>query len=138
MDRIDIIKAEIDADPLGRGYAGMSDQQIADTLNAANRTRQRQTVTATEVYQAIDQTEWESLTGGKQAEVWDILHLGTLTPGGREQDRFLAIFGAQSATIAALKGVRDETISRGEELRIGEVKHGEVIEAKRAIAATAA
>ena len=31
------IKAEIDADPLGRGYAGMTDQQVADDLNTAYR-----------------------------------------------------------------------------------------------------
>jgi len=32
------LKREIETDPLGRGYAGMTDQQIADSLNVANRT----------------------------------------------------------------------------------------------------
>lgn len=31
--------AEITTDPLGRGYTGMTDQQIADSLNAVDRTR---------------------------------------------------------------------------------------------------
>lgn len=33
------LKSEITADPLGRGYAGMTDQQVADDLNSVYRTR---------------------------------------------------------------------------------------------------
>lgn len=37
MPNIADIKAEIDADSLGRGYSGMSDQQVFDDLNTAYR-----------------------------------------------------------------------------------------------------
>ena len=31
------LKIELDADPLVRGYSGMTDQQAADSLNTVNR-----------------------------------------------------------------------------------------------------
>ena len=36
-DRIDIIKTEIDTDPLTRGYSAMTDLQVADDMNLQNR-----------------------------------------------------------------------------------------------------
>lgn len=36
-DVFQALKVEIVSDPLGRGYAGMTDQQVADSLNAMNR-----------------------------------------------------------------------------------------------------
>ena len=35
---LDSLKNEIDSDPLGRGYVGMTDQEVADSLHMANRT----------------------------------------------------------------------------------------------------
>ena len=35
--KIDIIRTEITADPLSRGYAGMTDLQVADDMNLVNR-----------------------------------------------------------------------------------------------------
>ncbi len=37
MGKIAKIKAEIDSDPLTRGYSGMTDQQVADDMNTAYR-----------------------------------------------------------------------------------------------------
>lgn len=34
-----ILTAELADDPLGRGYSAMTDQEVADSLNAANRTQ---------------------------------------------------------------------------------------------------
>lgn len=36
-DRIQAIRDELDADPLTRGYAGMTDIQVADSMNAIDR-----------------------------------------------------------------------------------------------------
>ena len=130
-DRIDTIATELTDDLLARGYAGMSDAAAAEDLNTVYRTRTRATVTATEVYQAIDQAEWAGLTAAQQTEIWNILHLGTFTPGGREQSRFVAIFGGGSDTITALAGVKNEDISRAEELGVPDVRVGEVIEARK-------
>ena len=35
------LKAEIEGDPLTRGYAAMTDQEIADDMNTVYRTRNR-------------------------------------------------------------------------------------------------
>lgn len=38
MPDFTILTTEVGNDPLARGYAGMTDQQVADSLNTANRT----------------------------------------------------------------------------------------------------
>lgn len=127
-----IIKTEIDTDPLARGYSGMSDQEIADDMNTAYRERNRTSMTASEVYNLIDQTDWAGVVDpADRQEIWDILHLGdNINPFGREAARFLAIFGGGSATIAALNAARKELISRATELGLSRVKVGHVQEAK--------
>jgi len=41
MTREELIKQELTADPLGVGYSTMTDQQVADSLNAKTRVRQQ-------------------------------------------------------------------------------------------------
>ena len=110
------LKDELVNDPLGRGYAGMTDQAAADDLNTAYRTQDRTSMTASEVANAIDVAEFISLTNSQAQEIWNWLHLGTLNPFGIEATRFLAIFGGGSATIAALLAIRVESITRAQEL----------------------
>ncbi len=124
------LKTELTDDTLGRGYAGMSDQAAADDLNTAYRSRDRQTMTASEVANAIDLTELTALSAEADAEVWRWLSLGTLNPFGVEATRFTAIFGAGN-TIAALQAARVEAITRAQELGLGTVKPGHVEEARR-------
>lgn len=128
MADLNILNTEVDTDPLGRNYAGMTDQQVADDLNDDTlRSRNRTAMTPTEVYQNIDQTEWAALSAGDQQEIWDILHLGDpLDPFGREASRFSTIFGGGSATITALQAARVESVSRATELGIGFVRAGNV------------
>lgn len=40
-DVLDTLRAEVTADPLGRGYAGMNAKQLAASLNEVNRTVRR-------------------------------------------------------------------------------------------------
>lgn len=109
------LKDEVTNDPLGRGYAGMDDVAAADDLNTAYRTRNRATMTASEVYNAIDQTEWAALTADQRQELWNILHLGEVNPFGLEAARFQSIFGA-GATLTVLQAARLESITRAQEL----------------------
>ncbi len=131
----DILKDELVIDPLTRGYVGMTDQAAADDLNSIypapdTRTRNRESMTASEVANAIDVTEFTALTNVQEQEIWNWLHLGTLNPFGIEATRFIAIFGGGSATIAALSAARVESITRAVELRI-RVGPGLVAEARR-------
>lgn len=121
------LRTELLVDPLGRGYSTMSNQEAADDLNSIypspdTRTRDRTSMSASEVYNAIDQANWTSLSSTERQEFWDILHIGDVNPFGREAVRFTAIFGSGSATIIALKAARVESISRAAELGLGEVK----------------
>ena len=54
----DILKDELAGDPLARGYSGMSDAAAAIDLNTAYRTRGRASMSASEVYNAIDEADW--------------------------------------------------------------------------------
>lgn len=120
------LKTEITVDELGRGYSSMTDQQVADDLNTAYRTRDHTNLTASEVYNAIVQAEVDSKTADEKAEVDRILSLGEVNPFGREATQFTAIFGAGSATLTALKAARVEAITRATELELGFVRAGHV------------
>lgn len=123
---IDALKAELTGDPLTRGYAGMTDAQAATNLNAVNRTRNKTSLTGSQVLNAVDKTEFNALVAANKQLVWDILHLGDLNPFGIEADLMTDVFGGGSTTIAALAVLRVEAISRAVELGLGVVKVGHV------------
>jgi len=78
----------------------------AGELNAVNRTRNRTSMTASEVYNAVDAAEYVALDADEKQEIWDILHLGEINPFGMEATRFTALFGGGSDTITALAAAR--------------------------------
>ena len=54
----EILKAEVTDDPLARGYSGMSDQAVADSMNAVDRTVDREMVPTHDIYEAIIPAEY--------------------------------------------------------------------------------
>lgn len=126
----DELKDELTNDPLGRGYSGMSEVEASDDLNTVYRKRNRPSLSSSEVYNAIDQTEWVALTDSNRQELWDILHLGTINPFGREKERFTTIFGGGSTTITTLADTRTVDITRAQELGLSKVKVGHVAVAR--------
>ena len=113
------LRTEVQTDPLGRGYSGMTSAVLLANLQTVNRTRNKTSLTPSEVYQNIDQIQWAGLSASEQDEVWNILHLGDpLDPFGREATRFIAIFGSGTATITALQALRVDNISRLEQIGI--------------------
>ena len=121
-----VLQAEISGDPLGRGYPGMNSQEIADDINTEYRSRNRTSMSASEVANQMDNTEWGDLTVDEKREIWDVLHMGSaLNPFGIEATIFTSVFGA-STTITNLQAARVEDISRGVELGLGHVKVGHV------------
>ena len=124
------LKDEITDDPLLRSYSTMSDIDLTNSLNALDRSQNRGSMSASEVYNQIDETEWLALTDPQRDEIWNIIHLtGELNPFGLEADRFLAIFGA-GTTITALNAARVTSISRAAEIGIGFASLGDVIAAR--------
>ena len=127
---ITALKTEIDTDPLARGYSGMTDVEVATNLNVVDRTTGKSTMEATSVLNAIDKAEYTALTAANKALVWNVLHIGTINPFGIEADLFVDVFGGGSTTITTLAALRLNNVSRGVELGIGNVREGNVQEAR--------
>lgn len=123
MADIQALKAELDADPLGRGYAGMNGQQVVDDLNTAYRTRNRSSVSGDEVFNAADGAELSALASGaagNQRKFQMFLALcgrDAVDPFGTANVSLIQeIFGGGSATVTALNALRTEQVSRAQEL----------------------
>lgn len=131
---MDIVKLRNEmADPLGRGYAGMSDAEVAADLNTVYRTSTLDTLDGAAVYEQVDITEFLALTSTQQSEVWNIVHLGAgirVAAGSRARSRFIALFGAGSTTISNLLAAITQSISRTQELGLGRARPGHVYEAR--------
>lgn len=124
------LKAELDSDPLARGYAGMTDAEVAASLNTPDRSRGRATMSGSEILNEVDPTEWAAKTDAQKQLVWDICHLGNVNPFGIEANLMVDVFGGGSATITALAAARVETITRAQELGLGVVREGTVQQAR--------
>ncbi len=129
----DILKDELANDPLGRGYAGMTDEEAAADLNTSYRTRNRTNMTGDEVFQATDAAEFAGLGSGQGNSVDDQNHWlafcgrDSIDPFSSANLAFVTdIFQAGSATLANLQASRLKSITRGEELGLGIVKSGHV------------
>ncbi|MCK5604183.1 hypothetical protein KAR91_20010 [Candidatus Pacearchaeota archaeon] len=128
---IDALKTELLAGHPVTGPYDVDDTIATSQLNAINRTLNRSSMSASEIYNAIDVTEWTNLTDAQRQEVWDILHLGTVNPFGLEAARFTTIFGGVDAeTIKSLQTARKTDVSRAVELRLGHVRVGYVQQAR--------
>lgn len=125
-----ILKDELTADPLGRNYGAMPDEEAAASLNAKDRTRNRGVMSASEVLNAVDQTEYATLDDAQTDRLWGLLGIGELNPFGVEAQIMVQLFGAGSETISTLQQIRVESVSRGMELGLGHVKVGHVQEAR--------
>ena len=128
----EILRDELLSDPLGRSYSTMSDQEATDDLNTEYRSRNRTSMKSTEVFNAIDVSEFIALADGNRNTVMQIVGFGDINPFGKEADVFISIFGGGSETIIALALARMEPISRAVELglRLIPVRRGHVEEAR--------
>ncbi len=124
------LKIEITTDPLVRGYSAMSDSEIAVDINTVYRTVDKATMTGSEVLNAIDKGEFNTLSITNKQLLWDILHIGNINPFGIEATLFIDIFGGASATIISLQALRKNNVSRAMELGIGKVREGHIILAR--------
>ena len=121
--QLEILKNEIDTDPLARGYSGMSDDELVANLNTRNRDFWAD-LTSAQMFQALDLTEMNGLSNAKKARVDRILLLtGEIKtgPGTNARAEFIATFGPASTTIDNLVALANQPIGRGAELGIGTV-----------------
>lgn len=125
------LREEIDTDPLARGYSGMTDLEVSDDINTVYREINREVMSASEIFNVIDETEWGALTSEEQRPIWDVLHMGdSINPFGNEAGIFVGVFGGGSQTIVDLNDARKKDVSRGVEIGVGAVRESDIEKAK--------
>lgn len=127
-----VLKAELDVDPKNRGYSGMTDAAAAADLNTAYCSRQRPTIIAAELFEAIDRSEFALLDAAKQGRIDRVLSLGEgiRTQDSKARDEIVDVFGGESQTIQNLVALITESISRAQYLELGFVYPGDVENAR--------
>jgi hypothetical protein len=129
--RLLILKNEITNDPLTRGYSGMTDPQIADSLNTSNRSVTVPTLTGRQIGAAIDLTEFDARTAAQQNTIRAMWPLDDIpTEAGFYREFILATFNAQSTTRANILAKFTRTSTRAAELGLPFVGAHHVAEAK--------
>lgn len=125
------LRDELLNDPLTRGYAAMTDEQAAASLNTADRTITAQYVSGSDVFNATDDVEYAALTEA-QKQAWDALcAIDQIdTSNGVAKAREAELFGPGTATRSNLVALRQSTVSRAVELSLGRVRAGEVKHAR--------
>ena len=145
---IDILKTELADDPELRDYAGMLSgytpnattsedlrqnnialKAVLADMKSKYRSKPRESMTGTEVFNAFDTAEYLALSDAQQDKVWKVLHLGTLNPFGLEAEVIKVVFGQGSTTVTALGTARTMPISRMEELQLTGLTTGDIQEA---------
>jgi hypothetical protein len=130
-----VLRTELDTDPLGLGYSTPVDpldfaaaQADADILNSltTGRTRNRASMTGREFKDEWDTTEFSALTDPQKDLLYSMAARDDLDPFGIDATVVQDIFPPGGATITALAAARVETISRADELGLGIVHAGNV------------
>jgi hypothetical protein len=147
MANIAIIKSEIDSDPLGRGYSGMDDTAVAVDLNTAYRTK-KEPISSAEllawsasdarlqnIKNAAENGATDDLKSLAQAAYLIVTRDGTtldlnLADRVAMLDSLVAAGVLTAADRTSLDALATVSISRAEELAIGRVRAGDVIQAR--------
>jgi len=126
-----ILKSELTTDPLIRGYAGMTDAQVADALNTPNRQMNVESVTGQQVFECILLAEYNALTVDQKSLLHAIIGMGTISVNGTNtKAALLAMFGPGTITRTNLAILQKRTVNRVEELGLGSVETGHVASAR--------
>lgn len=116
------LKNEITTDPLARGYASMTNQQVADNLNTVYRTLPVESVTGQDIFEAVVQADYAALTAAQKELLYAIVGMGTIRVNGANTTAaLLAMFPSGSTTRANLAALRTRPVSRAEELGLPRV-----------------
>ena len=119
---------EITNDPLARGYATMSAEQVVADLETEYRTRNRTSMSGQEIWELTVFTDFSALTETQQTQWLTLTSNDSLNPFGNSVELAKSLFGVGSATITALANARIEHISWADELNFGKVRVGHVQE----------
>lgn len=127
------LASELTTDPLGRGYAGMTDVQALADLNTVYRDDWLN-VTGAEIAKAIDFTEYKALSIAARQYVQMVANISDSvpsSPGSVVRDGIASAFGVPSGTVTNLLALANPQQSRAEELGLaGWITEGRINEAR--------
>ncbi len=128
---IDVLKAELTDDDLERGYSGMTDEEVATSLNnLIDRTRNRTTMSGREVAAEIVDAEYDALSDAKKNQILSLTSASDIDPFGFAANVIKGVFTLGSDTLTALVTARVQNISRSVELGLGVIRIGHVQQAR--------
>ena len=110
-----VLGDELTNDPEARGYAGMTDDQLLTSGNAADFFNPNATLDSAQIFEALDAAELAGLSAAAQDRLKRVLDLGQsikIGPGTRARAELVAIFGGGSTTVANLAALPGVKISR--------------------------
>lgn len=130
-DVIDVLRAELAIDPLGRGYSGMTDEEAAASLNTVNCTVDVESVTGQQVFEAVLPAHYNALSAEQKQLFGVIVGMGMIMVNGTNTKAALVgMFTGATETLQALAALQTKQVSRGVELGVGEVRVGHIGEAR--------
>lgn len=118
---------ELRDDPLGRGYADMTDAEAADDLMSEYRSVHINSLSGDQVFQATVAADWAGLNADQKSYWLSFCSRAAIDPWAQANERFVVnLFRAGSNTVVNLASLRVKTVSRAEEISLGEVRTGDV------------
>jgi hypothetical protein len=113
------LKNEVDGDPASLGYAGKTNQQIVDLLNATNtgRTLPNTAVPVQDIFNAIDNADWPAVASVSESKLQTLLQMPSIDASNANTRAIMSsIFGAGTQTRTNLLALANRTVSRAQEL----------------------
>ena len=141
---IQTLADELTNDPLGLGYvstAGVDWQNEANaladlaTLTTANRTVDVETLSGSQLFEAIDDTEWQARTADQKTDIQFVVGLGDniqISPGTKARAMMARALTGATASLSNLGTLGSKTVTRAEELGLSGLKIGHIQLARRA------
>lgn len=137
MSYITELRAELDADPATLGYAAIitaaaGDEALANVNLAAEinntslRTKNKASLTGSQVLEATDATEFAALADGAKSQWLALCGISSIDPFGAAVSIVQNLFGGGSVTATNLQALRVDSISRAQELGFPTVLEGHI------------
>jgi len=124
MSQIRDLRAELDSNT--SLYSGMSNTEVETSLNAKTVSKNKATLSGSELWESTDASEFAALTDSVKAQWLALCGVTSVDPFGPAQPVVMSIFGGGSATVATLVTLRTFNVSRASEIGLSLVKEGHV------------
>ncbi len=128
---LDALRAELAAGHPDTGPYDADDALAAGQLNAVNRTRNVESVTGQQIFEAVVPADYNALLADQRQLLGVIIGMGTILVNGTNTKAALtAMFGSGTGTRTNLAALQTEQVSRAVEQKLGRVRAGDVERAR--------